>query len=253
VTTLGRGGSDTTAVALAAALEAEACEIYSDVDGVFSADPRVVPEARKLAELSYDEMQSLASAGAKVLNAQAVQFAKDKGIVIHARSSFGGGTGSQVRELPAHPASRVVKAVAGEPELAVLSCEGGATVLAELLDFLQPRGAVPRVLSFDSGAPASYLVVPLQDAHGLESLEKDVQLRFAGKARLELSLGSITCVGTGVSGAEAQRALLAAEHLGIEIRAVHLTPLQLCLLVPRDRLHELTQRLHREFLQASPP
>ncbi len=91
VTTLGRGGSDTTAVALAAALGAEACEIYSDVDGVFSADPRVVPEARKLEALDYGTMQELAAAGARVLNAQAVEFARAAGIVIEARSTHGGG------------------------------------------------------------------------------------------------------------------------------------------------------------------
>ena len=88
VTTLGRGGSDTTAVALAAALGAD-CEIYSDVDGVYTADPRVVPEARRLTELSYEEMQELAEAGAKVLNAQAVEFAKDRGIALYARASSG--------------------------------------------------------------------------------------------------------------------------------------------------------------------
>src|SRR3954470_14721909 len=107
ITTLGRGGSDTTAVALAAALSAERCEIYSDVDGVFSADPRVVPEAKKLAELSFDEMQELATAGAKVLNAQAVEFAKQKGIVILAKSTFGAGTGTEVRETVAPTDSRV--------------------------------------------------------------------------------------------------------------------------------------------------
>ena len=89
VTTLGRGGSDTTAVALAAALDAEACEIYSDVEGVYTADPRVVPDARRLAELSYEEMQELAESGAKVLNAQAVEFAKDRGIAIYARATRG--------------------------------------------------------------------------------------------------------------------------------------------------------------------
>jgi aspartate kinase len=97
VTTLGRGGSDTTAVALAAALEAEACEICSDVDGVFTADPRLVPAARKLSALSHEEMQELSLAGAKVLNAQAVEFARDKGIAIHALSTFGPGTGSASR------------------------------------------------------------------------------------------------------------------------------------------------------------
>ena len=87
VTTLGRGGSDTTAVAMAAALDAEYCEICSDVDGVYSADPRVVPAARRIGTLSYEETQEMAEAGAKVLNAQAVEFAKDKGIAIYARAT----------------------------------------------------------------------------------------------------------------------------------------------------------------------
>lgn len=88
ITTLGRGGSDTTAVALAAALSAD-CEIYSDVDGVYSADPRVVPEARHLPALGYEEMQELAEHGAKVLNAQAVEWARRAGVVIHARATSG--------------------------------------------------------------------------------------------------------------------------------------------------------------------
>src|SRR5438876_1026312 len=87
VTTLGRGGSDTTAVAMAAALNAEFCEICSDVDGVYTADPRVVPDARRLGTPSYDETQELAEPGAKVLNAQAVEFAKDQGIAIYARAT----------------------------------------------------------------------------------------------------------------------------------------------------------------------
>src|SRR5213076_2705237 len=93
ITTLGRGGSDTTAVALAAALGADVCEICSDVDGVYTADPRVVPGGKRLGELSHEEMQELALAGARVLNAQAVEFARDRGIVIHARSTFAPGPG----------------------------------------------------------------------------------------------------------------------------------------------------------------
>src|SRR5213595_3302671 len=87
VTTLGRGGSDTTAVAMAAALDAEYCEICSDVDGVYSADPRVVPAARRIGSLSYEETQELAESGARVLNAQAVEFAKEQGIAIYARAT----------------------------------------------------------------------------------------------------------------------------------------------------------------------
>ena len=89
VTTLGRGGSDTTAVAMAAALDAEFCEICSDVDGVYSADPRVVPAARRIGTMSYEETQEMAECGARVLNAQAVEFAKEKGIAIYARATRG--------------------------------------------------------------------------------------------------------------------------------------------------------------------
>ena len=109
VTTLGRGGSDTTAVAMAAALKAEACEIYSDVDGVFSADPRVVPAARKLEGLSYEEMQELAKSGARVLNAAAVEFARTSGVVIRALSTFQQGTGTTIS---AQPGGRAVSAIA---------------------------------------------------------------------------------------------------------------------------------------------
>lgn len=88
ITTLGRGGSDTTAVALAAALKADVCEIYTDVDGVFTADPRIVPEARKLERVSYEEMLEMAATGARVLQLRSVEFARNYGVVMHVRSSF---------------------------------------------------------------------------------------------------------------------------------------------------------------------
>ena len=99
ITTLGRGGSDTTAVALAAALDAESCEIYSDVDGVYSADPSMVTEARHLPKISYPVMQEMSMAGAKVLHAHAVQFAKEKNIAIYARSTFKPGRESVICRL----------------------------------------------------------------------------------------------------------------------------------------------------------
>ena len=91
VTTLGRGGSDTTAVAIAAALGADVCEIYTDVDGVFSADPRIVPEARKIAQVSFDEMLEMSSSGAGVLQLRAVEYGRNHGVTIHCRSSFNEG------------------------------------------------------------------------------------------------------------------------------------------------------------------
>ncbi|MHB8872532.1 MAG: aspartate kinase [Myxococcaceae bacterium] len=251
VTTLGRGGSDTTAVALAAALGAD-CEIYSDVDGVFSADPRVVPDAKKLPELSYDEMQELASAGAKVLNAQAVEFAKHKGIVILAKSTHGGGSGSAVQDLPAPSLARV-KGVAADAELLVLAAEGEGQRLFELLEFLDARAVRGRFLSFDAvgaAAGSAFVAVPLQDVHGLEALEKDVAARFGGRVSVRQGLGTVTCVGAGVNSdwSHLRRALGAAEGLGARVFAVHTSPLQLSLLVERAHLPELTRRLHAEFV-----
>ncbi|MBI3185642.1 MAG: aspartate kinase [Myxococcales bacterium] len=251
VTTLGRGGSDTTAVALAAALGAD-CEIYSDVDGVFSADPRVVPEARKLDLLSHDEMQELASAGAKVLNAQAVEFAKQKGIVILARSAHGGGSGTVVG--PSSPsADGRVKGVASEPELVVLSARGEARSLPELLDFLDARGVRGRVLSFDSvsaGGGDAFIAAPTQDLHGLEALASDLAVRFSGRVELREGLGTVTCVGAGINSdwSRLRRALQVAEELRAQVHAVHTSPLMLSLLVDRQHLPELSRRLHRELV-----
>src|SRR5213083_1675213 len=94
VTTLGRGGSDTTAVAVAAAVGAEICEIYTDVDGVFSADPRLVPDARKLPVVSFEEMLEMSASGAKVLQLRSVEYARNHGVKIHCRSSFHDGPGT---------------------------------------------------------------------------------------------------------------------------------------------------------------
>src|ERR671915_2628031 len=96
ITTLGRGGSDTTAVALAAALRADVCEIYTDVDGIFTADPRIVPEARKLPVVSFEEMLEMSASGAKVLQLRSVEYARNHGVRIHCRSSFEDAPGTLV-------------------------------------------------------------------------------------------------------------------------------------------------------------
>lgn len=253
VTTLGRGGSDTTAVALAAALGAEACEIYSDVDGIFSADPRVVPDARKLDSLSYEEMQELASAGAKVLNAQAVEFARARGIVIHARTAHAQGTGTRVREAAAHDTG--VKGVTAEGDMAVLSAEGGPGTVARLLEFLDTRAVRGRALAFDGlwgREGRAFIAVPLQDVHGLQALQRELGEHFGSAAVLCEEVGAVTAVGVGINAdwSHLRRALGAAEQLGARVHAVHTSPLQLTLLVDKEHLKALTSCLHREFLGA---
>src|SRR5262245_44984550 len=123
ITTLGRGGSDTTAVALAAALGADRCEIYSDVDGVYSADPRHVPDARHLPEIDCDTMQAMAERGAKVLNARAVEWAKKHRVTIHARRTADfrdSGAGRETRIVAARDRANELRAVVGEKNVALV-------------------------------------------------------------------------------------------------------------------------------------
>jgi aspartate kinase len=212
----------------------------------------VVPDALKLEALSYDEMQELASAGAKVLNAQAVEFAKAKGIVILARTAHGQGTGTAIQELAATPDVRV-KGVTAEQELAVLAADAARVKLPELLEFLDARGVRGRALSFDGlegQAARTYIAVPLQDVHGLEVVRKDVAVRFGEAVSLREELGTVTCVGAGLNAdwVHLRRALLAAEETGARVHAIYTSPLQLSLLVEKAYLKRLTARLHREFL-----
>src|SRR5919199_1868165 len=121
VTTLGRGGSDTTAVALAAALQAERCEIYTDVDGVYTADPRIVPDARHLPEISYEEMLELAQLGARVMHPRAVELGEVYGVPILVRSSFGQGPGTLIRAGVSMEDRKKVRAVAHDEDVGKLT------------------------------------------------------------------------------------------------------------------------------------
>jgi aspartate kinase len=248
VTTLGRGGSDTTAVALAAALEAEACEIYSDVDGVFSADPRVVPQARKLAEISYEEMQELAESGARVLNAQAVEFARRAGIVLHARATHGG-EGTVVGDVPAAPR---VSGVTGEKDLVLLQLRD-VDRLEEVLEFLDAAAAPGKEVVASRPAGFAALLLSLENVHGFSALRADLECRFGGDVVCEEDLGAVSVVGVGITadGELLRRALESLQGLDIPVAGVHSTALRLTLLVPAVRVPDAVCRLHEAFLPGS--
>ena len=235
VTTLGRGGSDTTAVALAAALGAD-CEIYSDVDGVFSADPRVVPSAAKLESLSFEEMQELAAAGAKVLNAQAVEFAREKGIVIHAKSTHTAGTGTAIQ---AESGPSRVKGVTGDGDVWVFATKTAPEALLELLDVQQVKG---RNLVWDE-AGRTLAVVSLQDVHGPDAL----RAKLPAEVEVLSELGTVTCVGTGLNAdwSIARKALRVA---GAAVVASYASALQLTLVVPKAQVKTLTKALHEALI-----
>jgi aspartate kinase len=253
VTTLGRGGSDTTAVALAAALDAEACEIYSDVEGVYSADPRVVPEARRLAELSYEEMQELAQAGAKVLNAQAVEFAKDRGIAIYARSTHGGSGETVVRKFPPQTPGRVV-GVASEAGLVRLSIgPGGPTALTTVLEALDARQATGKQLLFESWPGAeghASLVLPLENLHDFPALKRDLLDRFGNGVQVQEGVGAVSAIGAGINAtfANLRTAVDTVLAFGARPLAVSTSSFRISLLLAEAHVPEAVRRLHRALI-----
>jgi aspartate kinase len=251
VTTLGRGGSDTTAVALAAALDAEACEIYSDVDGVYSADPRIVPEARRLSALSYEEMQELAESGARVLNAQAVEFAKERGIAIYARATAGGPGETVIRRFPPRTPGRVV-GVASESGLVRLSAAAGAaTGLAELLAQLDEAQAPGKQLLFEAtpGGGHASLVLSLENLHDFAGVRDGLRGRFGGRVELREGVGAVSAIGAGINAGlgNVRRALEAAAALG-EVLGLSTSSFRISLLLDERHLPEAVRRLHAALL-----
>lgn len=242
ITTLGRGGSDTTAVALAAALRA-ACEIYSDVAGVFTADPRVVPTARRLDELSYEEMQALARAGAKVLNAQAVEFARASGIAIHARSTFGGPEETVV--CRGRGAARIV-GVAVEKALALVTV--AAPQAARARELLAAAHAEPVEVE---GAPGrTTLAVGLENVHGDGPLWAALRSELPGVEIEAEGIGAVTVVGTGASATPQVREALAAALVGLggAPRAFEVGPLEVTVYAEAARLADLAREVHQRLL-----
>jgi len=249
VTTLGRGGSDTTAVALAAALGAD-CEIYSDVDGVYTADPRVVPQARRLAELSYEEMQELAESGAKVLNAQAVEFAKERGIAIYARATRGGGE-TVVRRFPPRMPGRVV-GVASESGLVAVTTatnSDGPALTLELLGWLDERQVAGKQLLFQewpARGGAGSLVLSLENLHDFPALRRDLEGRFGERVQLREAVGAVSAIGAGINAtfANLRRACDVVSRLGTPILGVSTSGFRISLLLDESSLREAVRALH---------
>src|SRR6187401_2050321 len=210
VTMLGRGGSDTTAVAMAAALGAEWCEICSDVDGVYTADPRIVPAAQRVGALTYEETQELAEAGAKVLNAQAVEFAKERGIAIYARATASplpgqdpAADGTVVRKhAPRMPGA--VVGVASERDTLLLQLDEadgpirhGTGSHAELLALLDREGVAGKQLH-QIGERLT-LIISRENLHEEPRLRAALAARFGAAVRLTDDLGALSVVGSGIN------------------------------------------------------
>jgi aspartate kinase len=257
VTTLGRGGSDTTAVALAAAVDAEVCEIYTDVPGVFSADPRIVPNARKLPLVSFDEMLEMAASGAGVLQLRSVEYARNHGVRIHCRSSFDDGAGtfvvseSETVEQPlitavTHSTGEARVTLTGVPDTPgiagrVTTALAEATVNIDMIIQNEPVSEGARAdMSFtvprDDLRLALDTLRPLADELGMDVVSDE-------------SMGKVSIVGAGMRthpGVAAKVFSTLGEN-SINIEMISTSPIRISCVVPGDRVPDAVRALHSAF------
>jgi len=260
ITTLGRGGSDTTAVALAAALNAEVCEIYTDVDGVFSADPRIVPAARRLPVITYEEMLEMAASGAKVLHLRCVEYARRFNLPIHVRSSFSHREGTRVvdgrerneMEDPiiagvAHDRSEAKVTVVGVPDkpgqaAAIFSAVAGSGINIDMIVQNVSGAATGRTdISFTAprsdGAKAVQALEKIQDEIGFESLRYDDQV------------GKVSLVGAGMRSHPGVSAKLFAclAEAGVNIEMISTSEIRISVVVREDDVNTAVTAAHTAF------
>jgi aspartate kinase len=256
ITTLGRGGSDLTAVALAAALKADRCEIYTDVDGVYTADPRVVKNARKLPEISYDEMLELASAGSKVMQSRSVEFAKKYGVVFEVRSSFNHNPGTIVKEEVAYMEQVVVRGVAADKDQAKV-------IVSNILDKPGSAAKVFRGLA-DANVIVDMIVqnvgrqgianltftVPQADTHrAVKALEPVLDDIGGGQVAVHEHIAKLSVVGVGMKTHSGVAATLfqALADAGINIDLISTSEIKISVVVDQDRADEAVRVCHAAF------
>ena len=257
ITTLGRGGSDTTAVALAAALGADICEIFTDVDGVFTADPRIVPQAKKIPAITYDEMLELASAGAKVLQSRSVEFASKYNVKIHVRSSFHRKEGTIVMKEIESMESVVVRGIALEKNQAKVSIDGVPDhpgVAAEIFEPLAKENI--NVDLIVQGAPdregkseITFTVAREETEKVVKLMEKVRDKLGARKVGCDKGVAKVSIVGVGMRthpGVAARMfRTLSRENINIEL--ISTSEILISCLVREEEGEKAVRALHKEF------
>ena len=260
ITTLGRGGSDTTAVALAAALQADACEIYTDVTGVFSADPRMVPQARKIQYLSFDEMLEMAGAGSKVLALRAVEFARNHNVPIHVRSSFTWEEGTWVigadHERNTAMEEPIISGVVhdgGEAKMTLLGVPDRPGVSALLFESLADANVnvdmIVQNTSIDGTTDISF-TLPLGDiATALPILEKVGDEVGAKGVSQDENIVKLSLVGAGMKsspGIAAKMFRVLADN-DVNIEMISTSTIRISVVVERSKLETAIRALHTAF------
>jgi aspartate kinase len=257
VTTLGRGGSDTSAVAVAAALGAEVCEIYTDVAGVYSADPRIVPDARKLETVSFEEMLEMAASGAGVLQLRSVEYARNHGVRIHCRSSFSEEPGTVVLaegETMEQPLITAVTHSVAEARLTLTGVPDAPGAAARIFGALAEANVNVDMIVQNEPASAGgqaeiSFTVPREDLRVARAAIEPL----AGEAFAELSsyeeMGKVSIVGAGMRshpGVAAKVFGVLAEE-GVNIDMISTSPIKISCVIDRDRVELAVQALHSAF------
>ena len=265
VTTLGRGGPDTTAVAIAAAIGADVCEIYTDVDGVFTADPRIVPTARKIERISYEEMLDMAASGAKVLNLRCVEYGRRHGVDIHVRSSFSGKTGTLVTDRPAEAVEGegpmeqpIISGVAHDRSQAKVTAVGVPDVpgtAARLFEVVAAADVnidmiVQNVSAAQTGLTDISFTLPADDGQSaIDALDAARgELGFASLL-YDDSIGKLSLIGAGMKSHPGVSARLfgALRDAGINIEMISTSEIRVSVVTRADQLDDAVRAVHTAF------
>ena len=259
VTTLGRGGSDTSAVAVAAALEADVCEIYTDVDGVYTADPNLVPAARKLSRVSFDEMLEMASLGAKVLQIRSVKFAKQYGVPIHVRSSFSEVEGTWVTREEDVMERLVVSGVTynrNEAKIRIRGVKDQPGVAARLFSPLGESGIVVDMIIQNLGSDGSTdmtFTVPKSDyLRALAIAEQAGREIGASAVEGDEAIAKVSIVGLGMKdhAGVASRMFRVLADEGINIQLISTSEIKISVVLEEKYMELAVRALHAAFIES---
>ncbi|WP_354698710.1 Aspartokinase [Paraconexibacter sp. AEG42_29] len=262
VTTLGRGGSDTTAVALAAAIDADVCEIYTDVAGVFNADPRIVPLARKLDVVSFDEMLEMSASGAGVLQLRSVEYARNHGVRIHCRSSFDDSEGTVVLSEADTTQTPVITAVThstGEARVSLIGLPNTPGIAGRVTTALADANVgVDMIIqnepaTTDTQAEVSFTVTR-EDMHTAVGALHPIAMEFGTELVTDETMGKVSIVGAGMKfhPGVAAKVFGTLGDAGINIHMISTSPIRISCVVPGDDVPDAVRALHAAFDLSAP-
>ncbi len=256
ITTLGRGGSDTSAVAIAAALKADVCEIYTDVDGVYTTDPRMVPEARKIDKISYEEMLEMASLGAKVLQIRSVEFAKKFGVVIHVRSSFDDSQGTLVMKEDEEMETVLVAGIAfnkDEAKISVLGVPDQPGIAAQIFSPLTESNITVDMIiqnvSIDGKTDMTFTVPKTDCKKALQIIEPVAAAIGASGTSSDTAISKISIIGVGMrshAGVASQMFSTLSKE-GINIEMISTSEIKISCVISEKYTELAVRVLHEAF------